>query len=666
MRSILRGLVSSSLALAALAGATAARADRVEGTRSEKLVEQAHWIALHVDRGHVEMVVRRTLFNGGSRHDQATLWLDVPEEAVAVDLRTLSTKDGRPIWYRAELMEAEAAAAKYRELTGVGGYYPKDPALLSWRHAGYLALQVFPVPPSQPKTVEYTLDMPARYHEGRYHVKLPKLGTEKMRAQVEITPANEGDRVFVDGRPAPPGTGIRLDKDETDVALARRAPATLDGALASVPFGPGRVLSHLRVEAAPRLSEAPRGARVVVVIDGSRSLGEHERRTGIAAVRAMLGHLPDARVEVLTFDREVRARLGGFVPAARAADALGKLAVEPRNGSRVDDALSRADALLARLPARVPKRIVLVTDLRTRGDLTPARVRPLITSGALLHVGVMKWGEVGLTRDDASPWAEVTRATGGLVWSAVASVEAEDAAKMARVYEEWARPVRLHHFVVKARGIDEGSLNAPAELPEGEGFEDLRVGDADVGDLSVEGELWTTPVRLSRKPDEAEGKLWSALAFGAPEILGQITEPEMMALARHGHAVSPVTSLLAIEPGVRPSTEGLEEMSGFGEGGGGWAAGIGLGRLGAIARPAYDHAGFLRRELARSFAACGGAGRKATVVLETTLAEVVDVPRATVEGPPDAALDRCLREAAWDLYLPGRFDDEWRSYTVSL
>ena len=35
------------------------------------------------------------------------------------------------------------------ELTGVGGYYPKDPALLSWRSQSQLALQVFPVAPSE-------------------------------------------------------------------------------------------------------------------------------------------------------------------------------------------------------------------------------------------------------------------------------------------------------------------------------------------------------------------------------------------------------------------------------------------------------------------------------------------------------------------------------------
>src|SRR5262245_58641913 len=101
MRSLVRGLLSSSLALAALAAAGAARAEDVMGTRSEKLTEQAHWIALRDDRGHVEMVVRRTAFNGGPRHDQAMMWINVPQEAIAVDLRTLSMKDGHPIWYRA-------------------------------------------------------------------------------------------------------------------------------------------------------------------------------------------------------------------------------------------------------------------------------------------------------------------------------------------------------------------------------------------------------------------------------------------------------------------------------------------------------------------------------------------------------------------------------------
>ncbi|APR86669.1 hypothetical protein A7982_12018 [Minicystis rosea] len=637
----------------------------MHGTRSEKLVEKSHWAALHLDRGHATLVVRRTLHNGGSRHDQATMFLNLPEDAVAVDLRTLSEKDGKPIWYRGDLMEAEAAAEKYRELTGIGGYYPKDPALLSWRHHGLLALQVFPVPPSQPKTVEYTLELPTKYRGGRHHVILPKLGTERLRAQVEVVPQSASDRVFIDDRAVPAKTSLVLAKDQTDFSLAHRAPAMLEGALASVGAGPSRVLSHFRIDAAPHLSEAPRGAHVVVIIDGSRSFPDHERRTGIAAVRAMLPHLPDARVEVITFDREVKPRLGGFVPASRAVNELEKLAVVPRNGSRIDEALGRADALLRALPARTPKRIVVITDLLTRSSLTPEHVTPLLKSGALLHVGVMRWGEPGIERNDEHPWSEVARATGGLLWNAAGSISSDDAKIMSKVYEEWARPVRIHGLHVKARGIDDNAFSFPATLDEGEGLEDLRLGTTDVTDVTLTGEMWASPVRFSVAPDDGEARLWSALAFGSDEMLSSLSEPEMMVLAKRGHAVTPVTSLLAVEPGVRPSTEGLG-LTGIGEGGGGRAEGIGLGSIGTIGHGGgFDFEAYLRGELTRGLKACGGAGRKASMVLESTITEIVDVPRVTVEGAGNTAIERCVREAMWNIDLPPSFKAPFMSFTIS-
>jgi hypothetical protein len=139
----------------------------------------------------------------------------------------------------------------------------------------------------------------------------------------------------------------------------------------------------------------------------------------------------------------------------------------------------------------------------------------------------------------------------------------------------------------------------------------------------------------------------------------------MMALALRGRAVSPVTSYLAIEPGVRPSTEGLD-WSNTGQG-----FGSGSGRLGGSHRTkpprirGFDPASFLRRALEPGWQACGGAGRAATVTIETTLQEVVDVPSSRVEGGT-AAFDQCLAEAAWALDLPAEFDFAWSSYTISL
>jgi hypothetical protein len=150
--------------------------------------------------------------------------------------------------------------------------------------------------------------------------------------------------------------------------------------------------------------------------------------------------------------------------------------------------------------------------------------------------------------------------------------------------------------------------------------------------------------------------------------MGELTDPEMMVLARMGHAASPVTSFLAIEPGVRPSTEGLEPeigligeafgvgglgLSGVGEGGGGYGA---PDRLVDV----------LKSAIAPAWKACGGAGKKARVAVETTLAEVVDVSGARIMGGDDPRLARCLAEAAWGVELTSAFHDEHRTFVVDL
>src|SRR5262245_14223075 len=89
---------SRALALATTLAAPAA-ADQVEGLRSELLKERSHDIALTVHADHAELVVRRTVWNGADKSDQATFFIDLPPEAVATGLRTLGSAGGRPHWY---------------------------------------------------------------------------------------------------------------------------------------------------------------------------------------------------------------------------------------------------------------------------------------------------------------------------------------------------------------------------------------------------------------------------------------------------------------------------------------------------------------------------------------------------------------------------------------
>jgi hypothetical protein len=674
------------LLLFSLLALPSARADQVSGTRGAVL-ERRHQVEVVLYPGHARLTVRRTVENLGPRHDQAVFELELPEEMTATGLRTLGLVDGRPHWFPGELMEAEAAAHKYQKLTGVGGAYPKDPALLSWRNPGLLWLQVFPVPPAESKTVEYTLTAPTAYENGRHRLVLPQLGTPELAPRVVVKAAN-GEALFVDGRPFPSGAAVDWswatatvrEKDEEDeeddeltehftpagglsleLALAPRHAPLLDGRLAVKGTGAGRSLVRYRVEAAPRLSEIPRHAQLVVILDASRSQDGEDRAAALAAARAYLGHFEAAEVQVLTFARKAQAEFPRFLPVAQAIERLAALTVRPANGSHFDAALALADRLLVARPSGA-RRVLLLTDLLTREALTPARQRQaLAASGALLHIGVVTPGQAHLAVR-ADDWSVVARGTGGLVWDAEAQLD--DDRSMRRVFEEWARPVRLHAFTIARPAPEEGegeeADRPPETLDEGAGTTFIGLTRAAATSVEVRGELWSRPVRLSLRPDAAETRLWSALVFGTG-VRDDLSEPEMMVLARHGRAVSPVTSYLAIEPGVRPSTEGLEEGVGsLGMIGTGFAAGGSVGCDAAV--PPFDHQAWLQAAVTGAWRTCAGRGG-VRVTLETTRAEIVEVD---ARGSTQAAALTCLREAIWALELPEAFRVPWERWSVNL
>lgn len=659
--------------------ASAAWADSLRGTRSEEVHERSHAIELRLAPGHAEMVVRRTIENRGTRQDQAIYFLDLPDGAVATGLRTLGYVGGEHRWFSGELMERDEAAKRYKELTGLGMAIPKDPALLHWVGIGRLGLQVFPIAPGSLKTVEYTLKLPTEYVDGRDVVRVPSIvGVDDVVPEIVVTSKNPDDKLFTDfttslrfcshcdatgiHRPLAQGARIQMTGGDVHFALERRDAPRLGGRLASVPIRAGRALTHLRVETSRALGQVPRGARVVVLFDQSRSMAARFDAE-IAAARATLSHFVDAEVEVVPFDRAPHPRYGKLVAGATAYADLAKLQLTAANGSNFDDALAKADAILAATPPGSARRVLLFTDLKTRSSLTPGSARGKLSgSGALLHVVDVTDGGASLTRDDEGAWAAVPRATGGLLWSATASSAITTHAR--DVFEELARPKRIDRLRFVAGGWPADALeDAPDTLAEGQGWELRRIADVPLRSLDVSGEIWAAPIRHSLQPDADEAKLWAALVFGS-YLAFELEDAEMMTLAKLGGAVSPVTSYLAIEPGVRPSTEGLEEeegglgLLGIGEGGGGVGDGIGIGNVGTIG---FDKKGWLQRSLAHAWEACGGAGALA-VTIETTHDEIVDV-RASASDKAS----RCLVEAAWVLELPRAFEpDVFSSYIVNL
>jgi hypothetical protein len=638
---------------------TNAAADTLSGTKASLMFDHAHAIELRLDRGHATLVVRRTFENRSTQFDQALLDVtDLPEGAIATGLRTLGGTAKEPIWYGAELLDAELAAKRYRELTGIGGWYPKDPALLSWREQGHLLLQVFPVSPRAEKTVEFTLAVPTKWVDGRHVLALPSMGTEALPPSLTLRPAHDGDALFVDGVPVASGDARKLLAELT-LSLSQPDAPKLGGSFASVTFAKGRALLHESIEVKKPLSERPKGAYVIVVLDGSRSIDDDQHDAHLAAARAYLGHLPDAKVQVLVFDRTTRALETGFVPAAQAILDLKAPKWAPKNGSDLDVALAEAAKRIGDAPAGAPRRILVLTDLATRSTLLPERIQGLDATKAIVHVATVAHGAASLERCDQSPWAAVPRATGGLLWRAQA--RSLDTAAAEPAFEEWARPLRIDRLAISGIALDP-SADLPDSLAEGEGFEELRFVSFGTPALEVKGELWSTPIATVLSSTTDGEKRWAALAIGSP-LLRQLKDEEITTLAFKGGAVSPMTSYLAIEPGVRPSTEGLER-AGDGYGGGGLGDGVGLGTIGgwghAINEP--DPRKHLRDELARVVATCGGG--EVFVRLETTWSEIV-----AVDVVPKVANDTfkaCVREGAFGLELPSWFHAPFATWSVDV
>ncbi len=662
-------ITAVALTLSAIGASPSAAADGFEGARSGALVERVHEIEVTVDRGFATLRVRRTVVNGGERHDQATFMIEAPERSVAVGLRTLGARRGKPTWFRGELLEAEAAAEKYRELTGIGGYSPKDPALLSWRGSGRLALQVFPCPPDERQTVEYTLLLPTHYENGRDRLELDRIGTDALAADLVIRAAHRADRIYVDGHSAAQRVKARADRPHR-IAIERRDGPPIRSDLGVVSTGEGYLVRY-ELAIAPRLSTIPRDAGVVVVLDTSASIDPDDLAAQVAAAQAYLGHFAArglrARAEVIAFDRKAHPMHGRLRPVSKVLSTLDGFTFPQRNGSHLDVALRRATELLD--AANVEhRRIVVLSDTLMRSELTTLRVAEAAHStSALVHVGLVANVEPpSLLRDDGHSWSEAARATGGLVWEADASAAPTRAEEMRNVYLEWARPVRVDDPLVLAPAMFETDFDLPESLAEGFGQSTMVLQGEHVRHVVLSGTLWSKPLLDVATPDEVFGTRWAALVFGT-DLVDTLTDPEMMALAMRGGAVSPVTSYLAVEPGVRPSVEGLDWELPVGRTGSGLASGglTGTGTPGVLRERTSAAEAFLAEQIGLAAHACGVPEHISTdVELQTTLREIVEVNRVDFVGYDNRTQSKCVSEQIWGVELPAEFTNERKRWTV--
>ncbi|MEM7154642.1 MAG: proprotein convertase P-domain-containing protein [Myxococcota bacterium] len=428
---------------------------------------------------------------------------------------------------------------------------------------------------------------------------------------------------------------------------------------------------RLDLEAAAELQPAPEKASVVFVVDASHStVGVMEQ---LKLARGYMAHVPDAEAQVVLFRRVAERVTSEFLAAddlwAAMERAEGEGRLDPGNGSALENGLRlAAKALRGR---RGPKRIVLLTDARLR---TRFRVEDgedaagLAPRNTITHIVVPgpDRRENRLFRADDHALASIPATTEGVLFELQPLFWADDK-EFQTIALDLVRPTAIDEF--ELHGIDlDAAPRVPEVFREGSAYGFMLKSTESPSRVRVTGKIWNREFSRVIRADRRFGRATAAFVFSEDEHHGLDYE-QMMKLAMHGRAVSPVTSYLATEPGVRPSTIGLEET---GRGGGGTGEGtIGLGSTGLIGKGggggSAPKAFTLEELLEGGVSACveahhPAAGWRVELEVETTSQEIVDVQE--VSGP--RALRRCLLEAAWAVTLTWNFDDERKTHHVRL
>jgi subtilisin-like proprotein convertase family protein len=449
----------------------------------------------------------------------------------------------------------------------------------------------------------------------------------------------------------------------------------LTARLGRVVASPAHAFARLEIDVAPELRPLPKRAQVVFVIDASHTMAPEGIDMQLAIARGYLAHVPDAQVEVVLYRRHATRLFGSFIAPAdfaarvEAARKAGKL--EPGNGSALDEGARLAATVLAGRSG--PPRIVMVTDeiLRNRWDnklaLAALKAAPPAT---VVHVVAAGRDDIGdpddegtLVRNDEHDLAPIALGHHGILVD-LKEVPIEHK-RMVPLVLGLVRPVQIDHFKITGLDLEHGDSddNPPEVLREGSGVRIVVDSKDAPASVELSGMVWGDAYKKVVSVDAAFSRAAAGWVF-AEDDHEALSDAEMMKVAMMGRAVSPVTSYLAIEPGVRPSTIGLVR-SGYG---------VGSGRGGMSPRVAMGMASRVRKKpdprelMTEAIKACvkkhaPPAGWKVRLGIETTLDEVVDVQ---IEAGASLAVAPCLLEAAWAMRLSGEYTLGRETFSVEI
>jgi hypothetical protein len=397
----------------------------------------------------------------------------------------------------------------------------------------------------------------------------------------------------------------------------------------------------------------------------SRSLPSDELNGQIELARAFLKHVPDGTFEVVLVRRHATRLLNRFAPAGEFDQVMAGATKDEKlvlgNGSALDAGIALAAKTLQRRPG--PRTMVLLSDGLLRPKWRNGLAFDALKNapwGTATHVVLPTESSVVVSdrRDDDHPLSPIAKRGGGMLLHVenIGSGSKElDAIALGLV-----RPIRIDNFRIEGVTFTD-QRDLPDRLEEGDGLREMAQLTKAPKRVVLHGHIWGKPFRREVEATLGFSKATAAFVF-SHDMHQDLSDDEQFRLAMTGEAVSPVTSYLAIEPGVRPSTIGLDSFGTLGHGAGsaiGFAAGA--GGLGMAPYPHFS----LKQTLADEVKACAKqhavkAGWSVTLDLQLTHEEIVDI------DTPKSAMAQCIAEAAWQVELPDyQFNKQRDTLTVS-
>ena len=621
----------------------------------------AHRVTVRQVGRFVEFSVQRRISNPTAAALAVEVTWPLPQNGAVTQLRW--RRDDDATWIDGELLPVQEAAEIYQRYQNGETPQPRGPVLAT-SDGPSLTLQSPTLARGRVLLIEYQVTAALCYANGSYIAAYPAPAAQPDPPQLQTT-----SRAFTTTHLAAPLHSCEVQGNEIEQWRYTVFPNQLKvGVLTQlhrVDAMAGGV-SEFIVEIGQQLEAAPRQANVVFVIDASRSVDNGTVDDQLKIAADFLHQLPDASFNIIFARRKAMPLWGRMQPARMAAKLANLPAVvtDRSNGSNFDEALQMAASMLGNLPG--PHYLIAFTDAQWRKSLRaedlPARLIGLPAT-AVLHLVTVPRAVVpqragGHTSDDSvgqawdfNPTCDPLAAAFGHRWRGmVVMLENARCSGSSDDLDRHTQPP-LSAQLVRPMLIEKLTLD-------GEPFADQVIEGNVVNVLhatpgsrlrTISGSIWGRPWNQTRMDDPVASRLFAATAH-TTELREQMSPVVAEQVAMVGHAISPFTSMLAIDhrfgPGAIEAGD-LLGISGMSSSFDSCCSDIGH-LVGFATSKGVEPT--LQSQLQGVAASCATqqhlATWQATVKLELTGLEIVAVTTTTQDGP---AFQTCVTEGIWSV-----------------